>query len=368
MTLASIAVEEVLLLLKVGFLVLLYLFIWRVVRTASRDLRSAPQESIILAPQRVQEQKKRPQAGEGRRKPAGRLVVVTSPALRTGEELPSTRRRSSSAARPRTTSRSCATSSRRPPRPHRAAPRRRLDRGRGLDERHLRQRRASHRAPQALLRRRDPRRRRPTSASSDDARSRDRGSPTPAGAGVTTRTRTSASRRCSRSPTGWVARRRARSRRTSPPRPSSTPSAAGPPTRTASSQLIQDANRSVYERARTDASTSGHGHDDDGRARRRRRRPDRPRRRLARLPRPRPRARAADRGPLARRRARPLRADCSPEEAEAHPHRSVITRVLGTDPDVDVDAFSVGDEARRPVHALLGRADVDGRRRARSSS
>jgi PPM family protein phosphatase len=31
----------------------------------------------------------------------------------------------------------------------------------------------------------------------------------------------------------------------------------------------------------------------------------------------------------------------SPEEAEAHPQRSVITRALGTDPDVDVDTFSV---------------------------
>src|SRR5512133_2493241 len=31
----------------------------------------------------------------------------------------------------------------------------------------------------------------------------------------------------------------------------------------------------------------------------------------------------------------------SPEEAESHPQRSVITRALGTDPDVDVDSFSV---------------------------
>jgi serine/threonine protein phosphatase PrpC len=31
----------------------------------------------------------------------------------------------------------------------------------------------------------------------------------------------------------------------------------------------------------------------------------------------------------------------SPEEAEAHPQRSVITRALGTEPDVDVDAFTV---------------------------
>ena len=31
----------------------------------------------------------------------------------------------------------------------------------------------------------------------------------------------------------------------------------------------------------------------------------------------------------------------SPEEAEAHPQRSVITRALGTDPDVDADTFTV---------------------------
>src|SRR5262249_52815193 len=31
----------------------------------------------------------------------------------------------------------------------------------------------------------------------------------------------------------------------------------------------------------------------------------------------------------------------SAEEAEHHPQRSVITRALGTDPDVDVDAFTV---------------------------
>jgi protein phosphatase len=34
----------------------------------------------------------------------------------------------------------------------------------------------------------------------------------------------------------------------------------------------------------------------------------------------------------------------SPEEAESHPQRSVITRALGTEPDVDVDTFTV--EAR----------------------
>ena len=35
----------------------------------------------------------------------------------------------------------------------------------------------------------------------------------------------------------------------------------------------------------------------------------------------------------------------SPEEAETHPQRSVITRALGTDPDVDVDTFSVPAES-----------------------
>ena len=31
----------------------------------------------------------------------------------------------------------------------------------------------------------------------------------------------------------------------------------------------------------------------------------------------------------------------SPEEAESHPQRSVITRALGTEPDIDVDTFTV---------------------------
>jgi serine/threonine protein phosphatase PrpC len=31
----------------------------------------------------------------------------------------------------------------------------------------------------------------------------------------------------------------------------------------------------------------------------------------------------------------------SPEEAQTHPQRSVITRALGTDPDVDVDTFTI---------------------------
>ena len=45
----SAAVDEVLLILKIAFLVLLYLFIWRIVRSATRDLR-LPQESFVLGP------------------------------------------------------------------------------------------------------------------------------------------------------------------------------------------------------------------------------------------------------------------------------------------------------------------------------
>jgi hypothetical protein len=73
---SSVDVEGVLLLLKIGFLGLLYLFIWRIVRTASKDLR-LPQESFILGPQQAEA------AGlRKRNSPSmGRLVVVKSPAL-----------------------------------------------------------------------------------------------------------------------------------------------------------------------------------------------------------------------------------------------------------------------------------------------
>jgi FHA domain len=77
---ASTGVEEVLLLLKIGFLVLLYLFIWRIVRTATRDLR-LPQESFVLGPEAAAPLR----AGASR--PQARLVVVKSPALDVGSDL-----------------------------------------------------------------------------------------------------------------------------------------------------------------------------------------------------------------------------------------------------------------------------------------
>jgi pSer/pThr/pTyr-binding forkhead associated (FHA) protein len=73
----SIAVDELLLILKVAFLVLLYLFIWRIVRSASKDIRVA-QESFVLAPAQAAA------AGLVRRQPG--LVVLKSPTLRPGEK------------------------------------------------------------------------------------------------------------------------------------------------------------------------------------------------------------------------------------------------------------------------------------------
>jgi pSer/pThr/pTyr-binding forkhead associated (FHA) protein len=74
-------VEQLLLALKVGFVIVLYLFIWRVIRVASRDL-AAGQESMILAP--VKAPRPAPQAPP--RSPA-RLVVASSPELREGSVI-----------------------------------------------------------------------------------------------------------------------------------------------------------------------------------------------------------------------------------------------------------------------------------------
>jgi hypothetical protein len=75
----AVEVEAVLLGLKVGFLVLLYLFIWRIVRTVARDVR-LPQESFVLAPQQAAA------AGLGPRARTGMLVVLASPALKVDSE------------------------------------------------------------------------------------------------------------------------------------------------------------------------------------------------------------------------------------------------------------------------------------------
>jgi FHA domain len=79
MILASTKLEEVLLALKIAFLVLLYLLIWRIVRTVSRDMRRSPsQESFIMRPGGGV-----PTAGAG----GGRLVVEESPVLAEGAQF-----------------------------------------------------------------------------------------------------------------------------------------------------------------------------------------------------------------------------------------------------------------------------------------
>jgi FHA domain len=77
--LASAQVETTLLALKIAFLVLLYLFIWRIVRSATRNLRP-PQESMILSPLDAKSlTNAQPKAS------SGRLVVLESPALDDGD-------------------------------------------------------------------------------------------------------------------------------------------------------------------------------------------------------------------------------------------------------------------------------------------
>jgi hypothetical protein len=78
--LAEVAVESALLILKIVFLVLLYVFIWRIVRAASRDLR-LPQESFVLAPEASALPRREA------RFEAGRLIVQKSPALDEGADL-----------------------------------------------------------------------------------------------------------------------------------------------------------------------------------------------------------------------------------------------------------------------------------------
>ena len=110
-------------------------------------------------------------------------------------------------------------------------------------------------------------------------------------------------------------------------------------------ELIQEANRRVFQRSNEDAATSGmgttmtvalvdragakitFGHVGDSRAYRVRDG------RLEQL---------TDDHSLVGELVRSGK--LSPEEAEMHPQRSVITRALGTEPDVDVDTFTIAAE------------------------
>ncbi len=81
---SNVDVDTALLVLKIAFIVLLYLFIWRIVRSASRDFRSAPaQESQIISPGEAAAAGLRPQP-----RSAPRLIVVKSAARPLGETFP----------------------------------------------------------------------------------------------------------------------------------------------------------------------------------------------------------------------------------------------------------------------------------------
>ena len=78
MALASTSVDGALLALKIAFIVLLYVFIWRVIRVASREMRT-PQDSFVTAPLAERHEKRAPRPGS--------LVVVSSPNLEENERL-----------------------------------------------------------------------------------------------------------------------------------------------------------------------------------------------------------------------------------------------------------------------------------------
>jgi Na+-transporting methylmalonyl-CoA/oxaloacetate decarboxylase gamma subunit len=81
----SVQIEEVLLALKIAFLVLLYLFIWRIVRLARREVQEpqlAADDSMLLTPEQARELRL------AAAKKIGHLVVVQSPALDRESEVP----------------------------------------------------------------------------------------------------------------------------------------------------------------------------------------------------------------------------------------------------------------------------------------
>ncbi len=81
MTLLALASDETLLILKVAFLVLLYGFIILVVRSATKGMDQAPQESIVLGA--AEAAALRAEHGYG----PTRLLVVTSPELVQGATI-----------------------------------------------------------------------------------------------------------------------------------------------------------------------------------------------------------------------------------------------------------------------------------------
>jgi len=84
MRLTALATDETLLILKIVFLVLLYGFILYVVRSATKDIGGAPQESIILGA--ADAARLRADVG-GSQPPPARFLVLNGPGLRNGRTL-----------------------------------------------------------------------------------------------------------------------------------------------------------------------------------------------------------------------------------------------------------------------------------------
>jgi pSer/pThr/pTyr-binding forkhead associated (FHA) protein len=82
----ALATEDTLLILKIGFLALLYLFILYIVRSATRDIGEAPQESIILGAKEAAAVRAEHGIAETPRAVA-RFVVLDGPGLSEGREI-----------------------------------------------------------------------------------------------------------------------------------------------------------------------------------------------------------------------------------------------------------------------------------------
>ena len=203
---------------------------------------------------------------------------------------------------------------------------------------------------------------------SSEARRRSPASPTPAESGAATRTRSSAHRRSSPSPTAWAAPRRARSPPASRQRHSASSTRRDDPGPGGPAPVDHPGGKPPDLRpCRERPPGLRHGHDSHGRAGSRR-----------------SESRSATSGtrvPTGSETAaleqltqdHSLVADLvrsgrlTPEEAEVHPQRSVITRALGTDAAVVVDSFSIEAPRRRRLPSLLGRSHDDGRRGDRAA-
>jgi pSer/pThr/pTyr-binding forkhead associated (FHA) protein len=81
----ALATDETLLILKIAFLVLLYAFILYVVRSATRDIGGAPQESIILGA--AEAAALRAELGVEDRAAAARFLVLDGPGKKPGDTI-----------------------------------------------------------------------------------------------------------------------------------------------------------------------------------------------------------------------------------------------------------------------------------------